>query len=261
MLLKYGCGSCDSASALNIMKLISNNKQYVSTENKNMLIDGSTRHQTNVSSVLSNSLLPDYGGRLFLHCVCSSLWGCMPSRYRRQQCRDSRRHVQLHVVCLLSLSWTRIGSFQQTCTSPLSWRRTYVRSDVLWENYLQAHSVKAQWEGVHICVQLVAQGLGAGPVAVSPEETRRIAAAGICHCKHNRTYFTVAIPSITIQLLQFEPTNTHTVLLKPQYYSTPAATCFEPDWSTVREHTVVQKRCLKFSACRCRKQDTVIFMW
>jgi len=85
---------------------------------------------------------------------------------------------------------------------------------------MQAHSVKAQWEGVRVCVQLVAQGLGTGPVAVSPEEARRVAAAGICHCKHtrNRMHCTVLILSITIQLLQFEPTNAHTVLLEPQYY-------------------------------------------
>jgi hypothetical protein len=112
------------------------------------------------------------------------------------------------------------------------------------ESYLQARSVKAQWEGVCVCVQLVAQGLGAGPVAVSPEEARDVAAASICHCKHNRTYFTVSIPSITIQLLQFEPTKTHSVLLQSQYYSTPAAA-----WSMVREHAVLQNSCLKFSAC------------
>ena len=82
MLLKYGCGSCDPASALNIMKLISNNEQYVSTDNTNMLIDGSTRHQINVSSVLSNSLLPEDGGRLFPHCVRSSLREYTPSHTR-----------------------------------------------------------------------------------------------------------------------------------------------------------------------------------
>ena len=62
-------------------------------------------------------------------------------------------------------------------------------------------------------------------------------------------YFTVAILKITIQLLQFKPTNTHTVLLNPQYYSTPAATCFEPDWSVRRQ-----------GACGCTQSLKVLLL-
>jgi hypothetical protein len=37
--------------------------------------------------------------------------------------------------------------------------------------------------------------------------------------------------------------NSNTILLKPQYSSTPTATCLGPRWPIMREGTVVQEQC------------------
>jgi hypothetical protein len=44
-----------------------------------------------------------------------------------------------------------------------------------------------------------------------------------------------------------------TIVLKSQYYNTPAATYFGPHWPINREHTIVQNSYIIFSACSGQK--------
>jgi hypothetical protein len=51
-----------------------------------------------------------------------------------------------------------------------------------------------------------------------------------------------------------------TILLKSQYHDRPAPTCFGRNWSIIREHTIVQKDCRRFSACSCQKTPHYIIL-
>jgi hypothetical protein len=51
---------------------------------------------------------------------------------------------------------------------------------------------------------------------------------------------------VILQLLLFEPTNTHN-FTNSQHDNTPAATCFRPQQLIIREHTAVQNSCLRLS--------------
>ena len=53
----------------------------------------------------------------------------------------------------------------------------------------------------------------------------------------------------------------HTILLKTQYYSTPAPTCFWPSWSNIRDQTTVRNICLILSAYSCRKLLTMWYLY
>jgi len=50
-----------------------------------------------------------------------------------------------------------------------------------------------------------------------------------------------------MELLQFEPINAHSFVLKSQHYNTPAPMCFGTHWP-IREHIIVQNSCLTSSA-------------